>query len=96
MAVLNGRAGRLTAPNGGSRHLGQFPKCAKVIGDIRDQSMCGCCWAFGTAEAASDRLCISTGGKTQIPLSAQDLCFNSNPSGPSRRFSASGPVYAHS
>ena len=73
-----------------------FPKCAKMIGDIRDQSMCGCCWAFGTAEAASDRLCISTGGKTQIPLSAQDLCFNSNPSGPSRRFSASGPVYAHS
>jgi cathepsin B len=58
-----------------------FPKCAKVIGDIRDQSMCGCCWAFGTAEAASDRLCISTEGKTIMPLSAQDLCFNSNPDG---------------
>ena len=58
-----------------------FPKCAKMIGDIRDQSMCGCCWAFGTAEAASDRLCISTDGKTQVPLSSQDLCFNSNPDG---------------
>ena len=58
-----------------------FPKCAKVIGDIRDQSMCGCCWAFGTAEAASDRLCIATEGKTMVPLSAQDLCFNSNPDG---------------
>ena len=43
--------------------------------------MCGCCWAFGTAEAASDRLCISTEGKTIMPLSAQDLCFNSNPDG---------------
>eukprot|EP01043_Picozoa_sp_COSAG02_P044456 COSAG02_NODE_3974_length_5968_cov_26.913466_3_plen_375_part_00 len=58
-----------------------FPKCAKVIGDIRDQSMCGCCWAFGTAEAASDRLCIATEGKTIVPLSSQDLCFNSNPDG---------------
>ena len=24
-----------------------FPQCAKIIGDIRDQSNCGCCWAFG-------------------------------------------------
>merc|ERR1711904_614386 len=23
-----------------------WPQCAKVIGDIRDQSNCGCCWAF--------------------------------------------------
>jgi cathepsin B len=55
-----------------------FPDCAKVIGDIRDQSNCGCCWAFGTAEAASDRLCIATKGKTMVPLSSEDLCFNSN------------------
>ena len=64
-----------------SRTADNFKMCAKVIGDVRDQSMCGCCWAFGTAEAASDRLCISTNGKTQVPLSAQDLCFNSNPDG---------------
>ena len=67
-------------PTGYDARVG-FPKCAKTIGDIRDQSMCGCCWAFGTAEAASDRLCISTEGKTIMPLSAQDLCFNSNPDG---------------
>jgi len=53
-----------------------WPQCAKIIGDIRDQSACGCCWAFAGAEAASDRLCISTNASTMIPLSAQDVCFN--------------------
>lgn len=58
-----------------------WPKCAKVIGDIRDQSMCGCCWAFAGASAASDRLCISTKGEIAVPLSAQDVCFCSNEDG---------------
>jgi len=52
-----------------------WPHCAKVIDDIRDQSMCGCCWAFAAASAASDRLCISTNGSVAVPLSAQDVCF---------------------
>jgi len=52
-----------------------WPHCAKVIGDIRDQSMCGCCWAFGAASAASDRLCIATNGTVVVPLSAQNVCF---------------------
>merc|ERR1712086_1081741 len=58
-----------------------WPQCAKVIGDIRDQSMCGCCWAFAGASAASDRLCIATNGSIQVPLSAQDVCFCSSPDG---------------
>jgi len=52
-----------------------WPECAKIITDIRDQSNCGCCWAFGAAEAASDRLCIATKGKVQVPLSAEEQCF---------------------
>merc|ERR1719487_822821 len=52
-----------------------WPQCAKIIGDIRDQSNCGCCWAFAGAEAASDRMCISTNASIQVPLSAQDVCF---------------------
>lgn len=52
-----------------------WPECAKVIGEIRDQSNCGCCWAFGAASAASDRLCINTQGKEVVSLSAQDVCF---------------------
>jgi len=52
-----------------------WPSCAKVINDIRDQSMCGCCWAFAAASAASDRLCIATKAKIAVPLSAQDVCF---------------------
>ena len=31
--------------------------------------------AFAGAEAASDRLCISTNGTVQQPISAQDVCF---------------------
>eukprot|EP00419_Tripos_fusus_P056033 CAMPEP_0172812004 /NCGR_PEP_ID=MMETSP1075-20121228/9765_1 /TAXON_ID=2916 /ORGANISM="Ceratium fusus, Strain PA161109" /LENGTH=376 /DNA_ID=CAMNT_0013651503 /DNA_START=65 /DNA_END=1195 /DNA_ORIENTATION=- len=54
----------------------QWPQCAKIIGDIRDQSNCGCCWAFAGAEAASDRMCIATNGTKMVPLSDQDVCFN--------------------
>merc|ERR1711977_389751 len=53
-----------------------WPQCAKIIGDIRDQSNCGCCWAFAGAEAASDRMCIATNATKMVPLSAQDVCFN--------------------
>merc|ERR1712028_303059 len=53
-----------------------WPQCAKVIGDIRDQSNCGCCWAFAGAEAGSDRMCIATNASIMVPLSAQDACFN--------------------
>jgi len=59
----------------------QWPHCAKTINDIRDQSNCGCCWAFAGAEAGSDRMCIATNGKLNVPLSAQDVCFNSNTNG---------------
>lgn len=58
-----------------------WPQCAKIIGDIRDQSNCGCCWAFAGAGAASDRMCIATNGSLVVPLSAQDVCFCSNSDG---------------
>lgn len=53
----------------------RWPQCAQVISDIRDQSNCGCCWAFGAAEAASDRLCIATNGTVAVALSEQETCF---------------------
>jgi len=39
----------------------QWPQCT-VIGKVRDQGGCGSCWAFGAAEAISDRICINSQG----------------------------------
>jgi len=58
-----------------------FPQCAEVITDIRDQSNCGCCWAFAAASAASDRLCIATNGTIALPLSSQEMCFCASDNG---------------
>jgi len=46
--------------------------CPSLL-NIRDQSSCGSCWAFGAVEAMSDRICIASGGKEQVSLSADDL-----------------------
>ena len=50
----------------------KWPECPSLK-EIRDQSVCGSCWAFGAAEAATDRLCIASKGKIQDRLSEQDL-----------------------
>ncbi|KAJ6215498.1 hypothetical protein RDWZM_009998 [Blomia tropicalis] len=50
----------------------EWPKC-KTIPEIRDQGSCGSCWAFGAAEAISDRICIASNGRLQPQISAQDL-----------------------
>lgn len=65
----------------------QWRMC-RSLNNIRDQSSCGTlfhfichqyllysgsCWAFGAVEAMSDRICIASGGKIQVTLSADDL-----------------------
>lgn len=49
-----------------------WPNCP-TIQEIRDQGNCGSCWAFGATEAMSDRICISSGGKVNAHISAEDL-----------------------
>ncbi|RZC34407.1 cathepsin B [Asbolus verrucosus] len=49
-----------------------WPHC-ESIKYIRDQGNCGSCWAFGTASAITDRLCIATGGAVKFEFSAENL-----------------------
>merc|ERR1719333_816142 len=43
------------------------------LNEIRDQSTCGSCWAFGSVEAMTDRICIASNGTVNVHLSAQDV-----------------------
>jgi cathepsin B len=49
-----------------------WPQC-ESIKEIRDQSTCGSCWAFGAAETMSDRICIHSNGKFQTRISTEDI-----------------------
>jgi len=49
-----------------------WPNCPSIQ-EVRDQSDCGSCWAFGAVEAATDRICIESNGASQPHLSAEDL-----------------------
>lgn len=49
-----------------------WPDC-ESLREVRDQSACGSCWAFGAAETMSDRICIHSGQKDQTRVSAEDL-----------------------
>lgn len=53
----------------------QWPQCT-VIGWVRDQSACGCCWAFASTSSFEDRMCIASG--KDVKFSTQDTCFCSN------------------
>uniref|UniRef100_A0A3Q0RQ43 Cathepsin B n=1 Tax=Amphilophus citrinellus TaxID=61819 RepID=A0A3Q0RQ43_AMPCI len=50
----------------------QWPNCP-TLEEIRDQGSCGSCWAFGAAEAISDRVCIHSKGKISVEISSEDL-----------------------
>jgi cathepsin B len=41
--------------------------------DLRFNSSCGSCWAFGAVEAMSDRICIASKGAQNTHISAEDV-----------------------
>lgn len=49
-----------------------WPKCDSIK-EVRDQSTCGSCWAFGAVEAMSDRICIASNQTLQVRISSEDL-----------------------
>lgn len=46
-----------------------WPKC-ESIKEVRDQSTCGSCWAFGAVETLRDRICIASNQTLQTRISA--------------------------
>jgi len=49
-----------------------WPNC-ESIREVRDQSNCGSCWAFGAVEAMSDRICIASNQTRQDRISSENL-----------------------
>jgi cathepsin B len=49
-----------------------WPQC-EALREVRDQSNCGSCWAFGAASAMSDRVCIKSKGQLQTRISSENI-----------------------
>jgi len=47
-------------------------KCPSLM-EVRDQANCGSCWAFGSVEAMTDRICIHSNGSKKVHISSQDV-----------------------
>jgi len=70
-AIQHSQEKRLAAPDSFDCR-DKWSGCSS-IGEIRDQSRCGSCWAFGASEVMSDRLCIHSAQMDKRRVSSEDL-----------------------
>jgi cathepsin B len=51
----------------------EYAESCPLMQVVYDQGHCGSCWAFAVFESLQDRICIRSGGKYSVELSAQYL-----------------------
>merc|ERR1719482_737081 len=72
MALLQMQVPQEFDPLTGS--TGSLPAGCKVnIGHVRNQGLCGSCWAQAVVGVLNDRLCIKSGGAMVTSLSTADV-----------------------
>merc|ERR1711874_259629 len=54
-----------------------WPQCTNIA-NVRDQSSCGSCWAFGSVSSFESRACIATGKDIKYSAEQTAFCFNYN------------------
>merc|ERR1711953_352799 len=54
-----------------------WPQCTNIA-NVRDQSSCGSCWAFGSVSSFESRACIATGKDVKYSPEQTAFCFNYN------------------
>jgi cathepsin B len=95
LPIVNHPVGATANPTAFDWRTQQIAQLCPSLGEVRDQSNCGSCWAFGAVEAMTDRICIQSKGATYLHISAEDMlsCCNTCGSGCNGGYPSSAWTY---